>query len=143
MTIPFHNLATENRIVLFRLQPHSTHLTRPLDVGVFQPFKRYHTDAIDNAIHLGDEKFGKLEFLAAIQSFCNEYFKPTTICHAFKPTGMVSFNSDVVLDKIREKQAQRAQIALLFLPFRYINVSLRDLPLLSITSRCYRVPMPN
>ena len=29
MTIPFHNLATENEIVLFRLPPHSTHLTQP------------------------------------------------------------------------------------------------------------------
>lgn len=27
MTIPFHNLATKNKIVLFHLPPHSTHLT--------------------------------------------------------------------------------------------------------------------
>ena len=53
MTIPFHNLATENKIVLFRLPPHSTRLTQPLDVGVFQPFKHYHTDAIDKACSVG------------------------------------------------------------------------------------------
>ncbi len=52
MTIPFHNLATENKIVLFRLPPYSTHLTQPLDVGVSQPFKHYHTDAIDKAVRL-------------------------------------------------------------------------------------------
>ena len=90
MTIPFHNLATENKIVLFRLPPHSTHLTQPLDVGVFQPFKHYHTDAIDKAVRLGDEKFGKLEFLAAFQSFRNQTFKPITIRHAFKSTGLVT-----------------------------------------------------
>ena len=105
-------LATENKIVLFRLPPHSTHLTQPLDVGVFQPFKHYHTDAIDKAVRMGDEKSGKLEFLAAFQSFRNQNFKSTTIRHAFKSTRLVPFNPDVVLDKIREKQAQQAQTAL-------------------------------
>ncbi len=112
MTLPFHNLATENKILLFRLPLHSTHLTQPLDVVVFQRFKYYHTDAIDKAVRLGDEKFGKLEFLAKFQSFCNQTFKPTTIHHAFKSTELVPFNPDVVLDKIREKQAQRAQTAI-------------------------------
>ena len=112
MTIPFHNLATENKIVLFRLPLYSTHLTQPLDVGIFQPFKHYHTDAIDKAVRLEDEKFGKLEFLAAFQSFRHQTFKPTTIRHAFKSTGLVPFDPDVVPDKIREKQAQRAETAL-------------------------------
>ena len=102
MTLPFHNLATKNKIVLFYLPTHSTHLTQPLNIGVFQYFKHYHTDVIDNAVWLSDEKFGKLEFLAAFQSFCNQTFKPTTIRHAFKSTGLVPFNPDIVLDKIRE-----------------------------------------
>ena len=112
MTIPFHNLATEKNIVLSCLPPHSTPLTQPLDFGVFQPFKHYHTDAIDKAVRLGDEKFVKLEFLAAFQSFRNQTFKPTTIRHVFKSTGLVPVDPDVVLDKIREKQAQRAETAL-------------------------------
>ena len=110
MTIPFHNLATENKIVLFRLPPHSTHLTQPLDVGVFQPFKHYHTDAIDKAVRLGDEKFGKLEFLAAFQSFRNQTFKPTTIRHAFESTGLVPFDPDVVLDKNSQKTSPKSRI---------------------------------
>ena len=102
MTIPFFELATANNIVLFRLPAHSTHLTQPLDVGVFQPFKHYHTEAIDRAVRLGDCQFGKLEFLAAFQGFRNETFKPSTIRHAFKSTGIVPFDPNVVLDKIRE-----------------------------------------
>ena len=112
MTIPFHNLATENKIVLFRLPPHSSHLTQLLDVGGFQPFKHYHTDAIDKGGRLRDEKFGKLEFLAAFQSFGYQTFKPTTIRHVFKSPGLVPFDPDAVLDKIREKQAQKAETAL-------------------------------
>ena len=66
-------------------------------------------DAIDKAVWLGDKKFGKLEFLAAFQSFCNQTFKPTIICHAFKSIGLVLFNSNIVFDKICEKQALKAQ----------------------------------
>ena len=65
MTLTFHNLATNNKIILFRLPLHSTHLIQPLNVGVFQPFKHYYTDVINKIVWLGDEKFGKLEFLAA------------------------------------------------------------------------------
>ncbi len=125
ITIVFHNLATANKIVLFQLPPHSTYLTQPLDVGVFQLFKHYYIDAIDKAVRLGDEKFGKLEFLSAFQSFCNETFKSSTIWHAFKSTGLVPFNLDVVLDKSCEKQAQRQQTALriLFSPLLPLNQS--------------------
>ena len=112
MTLPFYNLATKNKFVLFCLLSHTTYLTQPLDVAVFQPFKYYNTDVVDKTVRLGDEKFGKLEFLAAFQSFRNQTFKPTTIRHAFKSTGLVPFNPDIVLDKIREKQAQRAQTAI-------------------------------
>ena len=53
---------------IFRLSPHSTHLTQPLDVGCFQPFKHYLAEAIDNTTRLGEGDFGKLEFLAKFQT---------------------------------------------------------------------------
>ena len=80
-----------------------------MNVGVFQLLKHYHTYAIDKAVWLGDEKFDKLEFLAAFQSFRNQSFKFSTIRYAFKSTSLVPFNPDVVPDKIGEKQAQRQQ----------------------------------
>ncbi len=83
-----------------------------MNVGVFQLLKHYHTYAIDKAVWLGDEKFDKLEFLAVFQPFRNQIFKFSTIRHAFKSAGLVLFNPDVVLDKIRKKQAQRQQTAL-------------------------------
>ena len=109
-TIPFLELATVNNIVLFRLPAHSTHLTQPLDVGVFQPYKHYHGEAVDNAVRMGDTEFGKLEFLASFQEFRTKTFKPSTIRHAFRTTGIVPFNPDIVLDIIREKQAVRNQV---------------------------------
>lgn len=112
MIISFYNLATENKIVLFRFPLQNTNLTQPLDIGIFQLFKHYYTYTIDKVVWFGDEKFGKLEFLSAFQSFCNQIFKPTTIRYAFKSTKLVSFNPNVVFDKICKKLAKRAQTAL-------------------------------
>ena len=39
MTYEFFTYAKRKQIELFHLPPHSTHLTQPLDVGCFQPFK--------------------------------------------------------------------------------------------------------
>lgn len=61
---------------------------------------------------ISDEKFAKLEFLAAFESFRNQTFKADTIRYVFKSTCLVSFNPDVILDKIRKKQAQRQQTTL-------------------------------
>ncbi len=69
MTILFHNLAIENKIVLFYLPSQFTYLTRLLDVRVFQLSKHYYTDEIDKAVWFGDENFGKLGFLFGIQYF--------------------------------------------------------------------------
>ena len=102
------DLATANNIVLFRLSAHSTHLTQPLDVGVFQPYKHYHAEAIDNAVRMGDSEFGKLEFLAAFQTFRTQTFKPSTIRHAFRTCGIVPFNPNMVLDIIRQKVVKSA-----------------------------------
>ena len=33
-------------------------------MSCFQPYKHYHTKAIDQVVRLGDVEFGKLQFLA-------------------------------------------------------------------------------
>ena len=39
LTYEFYEYAQKHRIELFRLPPHSTHLTQLLDVGCFQPIQ--------------------------------------------------------------------------------------------------------
>ncbi len=108
MTIPFLKLCREAKIVLYKLSSHFIYLTQSLDVDVFQPFKHYHTKTIDKAVRLGGYNFDKLEFLAAFQSFRNKTFKTSTIKHAFKQTELVSYNSEIVLEKVRANQLARA-----------------------------------
>lgn len=69
MTLKFLNLATANNIVLFKLSPHSTHITQSLDVSVFQVYKSYHGQAIDHTVHCEDNKFDHIKFFTAFQAF--------------------------------------------------------------------------
>ncbi len=108
MTILFLKLCKKAKIVLYKLSSHFTHLTQSLDVDVFQPFKHYHTKTIDHAVRLSDYNFDKLKFLAAFQSFRNKTFKTSTIKHAFKQIKLVSYNSEIVLKKVRANQLTRA-----------------------------------
>ena len=75
LTYKFYEYVQKHCIELFQLPPHSTHLTQPLDVGCFQPFKHYHAEVIDDAIQSGSGDFGKLEFLAKFQFMRTQTFK--------------------------------------------------------------------
>ncbi len=72
-----------------------------MDVGCFQPFKHYHAEAIDDAIRSGSGDFGRLEFLAKFQFMRTQTFKKSTIKSAFKNTGLIPYNPEIILQKIR------------------------------------------
>jgi len=101
-TREFIQFCDDRKIILFCLPPHSTHLLQPLDVVVFQPYKHYHAEAIDNATSSrpGCSEFGKIEFLTSIDWIRHQIFKPTTIRSAFKATGLIPFNPSIVINKL-------------------------------------------
>jgi hypothetical protein len=51
----------DNNIVLLILPPHSSHLTQPLDVGVFGSLKKHLAAEIDPLIRLGVARIQKVE----------------------------------------------------------------------------------
>jgi hypothetical protein len=79
LTYEFYEYAKSHGIYLMRLSPHSTHLTQPLNVGVFQSFKYHHSEAIDASIRLSDADFTRLNFLTAFQHFRAKAFKPENV----------------------------------------------------------------
>ena len=107
MTYEFFTYAKRNQIELFRLPPHSTHLTQPLDVGCFQPFKHYHSEGIDELVRLGGADFDKLDFLSIFQRMRNQTFSSATILSSFRNTGLVPYNPDVVIRKLAAIQTRR------------------------------------
>ncbi len=124
--ISFLKLITINNIVLFRLLTHSTHLTQLLDVKVFQSFKHYHIETVNQIVRLRNTKFDKLKFLVAFQSFRNQTFKSFIIRHAFRITSIVSFNLDMMLDIIRQKQVILSRISSSDIESRFVEFLLTD-----------------
>lgn len=68
---------------------------------VFQPYKHYHSQAVQKATRLGCAEFDKLQFLSCLKSICEKTFKKTTILSAFRACGLIPFNPDIVLNKLR------------------------------------------
>ncbi len=55
-TYHFLQYCEQKKILPFTLLPHTTHLCQPLDVVLFQPYKHWHAEAVDNATRTGCEK---------------------------------------------------------------------------------------
>jgi hypothetical protein len=64
----FHEYARRYQIMLFFLIPDTTQLLQPLDAVIFQPYKHYNAEAIDDATRLSCLKFNKMEFLSSLSS---------------------------------------------------------------------------
>ncbi|KJZ68915.1 hypothetical protein HIM_11701 [Hirsutella minnesotensis 3608] len=120
-TYPFIQYCERHRIVPFSLPPHLTHLLQPLDVVVFQPLKHYHAKAVDLVVRDGCTDITKLEFLDFIQDVRKQAFRQSTIISAFRKTGIVPFNQELVLAVMKARKARtptpELDLALLSSPF--------------------------
>jgi hypothetical protein len=110
-TLEFVEFCEQHAIVPLVLPPHMSHLMQPLDVAIFQPFKHWHSEAVDYATRSGCIDFNKTEFLAAFEGFRQRTMKPDTIRAGFAKTGLYPFNPNIVLSSLREKAATLARPA--------------------------------
>ena len=91
--------AKANNAILFVLPPHTSHLTQPLDVGIFGPFKAMYNKEcqayMKNNPGITITKYQVAELTA------RPYMKaltPENLTSAFKKTGIHPFNSSVITD---------------------------------------------
>jgi len=68
LTKQFLDYCDHDKIIVFCLPPHTSHVLQPLDVVVFQPYKHYHAEAVEAATRLGCGEFDKAEFLDQIDA---------------------------------------------------------------------------
>ena len=92
----------EVNIVSFLLPAHSTHLLQSLDIDVFQSFKHYHQEILENSIQFSNVDYKRTDFLASFQKMQDLTFKKVTICSAFQKSDLFPFNPLAVLERVQE-----------------------------------------
>jgi hypothetical protein len=76
---------------------------QPLDVGVFQPYKHWHSIAVQQAINKLEDGYTLDSFLRDLPSIRRKALTEKTIRHSFAKTGIVPFDGGKqVLRKIQK-----------------------------------------
>jgi hypothetical protein len=88
-TYEFVRYCELNRIQLLQLPPHSTHILQPCDVGIFQNWKHFHSEEVDELVRRGIGQFDRQAFLSCIESIRNATFKRNSIRSVFRKTGLI------------------------------------------------------
>jgi hypothetical protein len=101
-TKEFVEFCEQQKMILFFLPPHTSHILQPLDVGVFHAFKHWHSEFVVDATYSGCENITKTDFFHAIGQIRYKTLKKRTKRHGFRDTGIWPFNPEVVLCNIPE-----------------------------------------
>ena len=93
-------LAQQQDVILFMLQPHTTHEMQPLDTSVFSSLKTHWQDICHDYLqqHPGCV-ITKYQFSGLFSEAWGKALVPISIISGFKCTGVYPFNPQVVLEK--------------------------------------------
>ena len=109
-TDAFQLKAAENHIKLFYFPSHLTHALQPLDVGIFRPWKHYHTLAIQAALRSLDFEYTITSFFRDLSSIRQQTMKYHTIIDSFKDSGMWPPSAKAGIKKMRSYQKKKRTI---------------------------------
>ena len=96
----FNNYCKEKDIIPLCLPPHSSHLTQPLDVGIFGPLKRAYGDQISRLIRRRITHITKDEFFPAFKAAFDAVFTEQNIKGGFRGSGLVPWDPEAVILKL-------------------------------------------
>jgi hypothetical protein len=99
-SVEFQDFCTAHNIITVCLPPHSSHLTQPLDVGIFGPLKRSYGRQIESFIKSHVNNITKVEFFIAYQAAYNEVFTQQNIQSSFRGAGLCPHDPQAVLSKM-------------------------------------------
>jgi hypothetical protein len=102
ITQDFIGYCWANQIRPFQLPPHSTHVTQPLDVKVFQSYKHNFQKALNEQVLEGAADFAKDDFFAILNQFSSKTFSEKVCRSAFRSTGLIPYNPSVVLAQLKK-----------------------------------------
>lgn len=91
--------AKRNNVILFVLPPHSSHLTQPLDVGVFGPFKSmYYTECQSFMRRNPGMNISKYDIACLTRKPYMKAFSTENLVSAFRRTGIYPFVRTAITD---------------------------------------------
>jgi len=100
ITAEFMAYCIDNDILLMILPPHSSHLTQPLDVGVFGALKKQMAVEIEPLMRTGITRIQKVEWLTAFVAAHDKAVSIKNILSGFRGTGIHPFLSTKVLRRV-------------------------------------------
>jgi len=108
--LPFQLKAAENHIKLFWFPSHLTHILQPLDVGIFRPWKHYHSMAIQSALRSLDFEYTVTSFFRDLTTIRKQTMQKHTILNSFKESGMWPVSLKAALKKMRSYQKRKRSV---------------------------------
>ncbi|KFY97969.1 hypothetical protein V498_01766 [Pseudogymnoascus sp. VKM F-4517 (FW-2822)] len=93
--------AAGSYIQLYTFPSHLTHILQPLDVGIFQPYKHYHKEAVLKAIRDMDLEYNIASFIRDLPYIREQTFKESTIISAFQKAGIWPISCEIAIAKLR------------------------------------------
>ena len=91
--------ARRNNVILFVLPPHSSHITHPLDVGVFGPFKTmYYSECQSYMKKHPGMNITKYDIAELTSRPYLKALSPDNLISAFRKTGIHPFNSQAITE---------------------------------------------
>jgi len=106
----FQIKANNNHIKLWYFPSHLTHALQPLDVGIFRPWKHFHSLAIQRALRSLDFEYTITSFFRDLTGIRRDTMKYHTIINAFKESGMWPLSAKAGIKKIRSYSKRKRLI---------------------------------
>jgi hypothetical protein len=101
-TPEFTILANDHNIHFYAFPSHLTHILQPLDVGIFQPYKHWHKEAVHASIRNLNLVYNLQSFMRDLPNIRKQTFKESTITHAFAKAGVWPISSTIAIAKLRK-----------------------------------------
>ena len=113
----FIQRAAKERVIIFCLPPHTTHLLQPLDQTCFSPLKGYWNEECQKYMSRNPGRvINRFNFSESFAEAWRKAMIPSTIVSGFRATGVYPFSRKAV-DTIIERRVEEQSSEVAYVPF--------------------------
>ena len=123
VTAPFIRFCMDNNILVLLLPPHSSHLTQPLDVGIFSTLKKRMAEELDRILRYGVDNIKKFEWADCYRIARPVSMSSSNITNAWSGAGLIPFMPQKVLRRLRGNRSDNETVQLQALENKQSQIS--------------------